>query len=196
MSDTAVTPKESTLKRFAKAFYAKVQATKERIVALLGDNETPVADEGTARKIARLILSVPKWFGHGVVMGARLVLWAANAVVGLVTFAIAMVTVGLAAVFAIVTLSVYKTVQLLALIIRTPYLIARGGDCLRTDWVGYANLWRPKYFHFMTISQVFEAQGKAPVSLSVVVDRTKNEPTPKQHKTYPSRMPSLAGAEA
>lgn len=201
MSENIVeTPQESTLKRYAKAFYAKIKAAKARVVALVGDNETPIReDEGTARKIARVILSVPKWIGHSVVVGTRIVLWAVNAVVGLAALFVAIIAVALAVAVAIVTLAIYKVVQLFALILRTPYLLVRGDDCLKTDWVGYLNLWKPKYFYFTRISQVFLAQEteeqvvEEPV-LSVVHDRTKNEPTPKQEKTYPARMPVLVEA--
>jgi hypothetical protein len=212
MSDPVVdSAKETMLKRYAKAFYANLKAAKNRVVALFGDNEPPVReDEGSIRKTARLILAVPKWIGHGVVVGARIVLWAVGAVVGAIALTTAAAIIAVAAALTIVTLTAYKIVQLFALVLRTPYLLVRGDDCFKTDWVGYGNLWKPRYFHFTRISQVYMAQiaernevdaavdrhpANAP-ALAVVHDRTKDAPTAKQKKTYPPRIPTLAGAEA
>lgn len=211
MSETiALAPQESALTRYAQAFYAKVKAVKARIVALVGDNETPVTDEGAVRKAARLLLAVPKWLGHGVVALTRIALWAVNAVVGAVALGVALAAITIAAAIAIITLAAYKVVQLFSLILRTPYLMVRGDDCLKTDWVGYANLWKPKYFLCVSISQVFRAQiaerdakseakdrhpaGSETPALSVVADRSKSEATPKQQKTYPARIPTLVEA--
>jgi len=198
------TPKQGALKRFAKAFYAKVstaaQAVKAFIVRTLGDNETPVTSEGAVRKTLRYVTAVPKWAGHAALFAFRTVLWLVNVVLaGIVLGAVIVVGVPVLLVAALAMVA-FKTIQGFALVLRTPYLIVRGDDCLKTDWVGYGNLWKPKYFLFTRIAQVFYAKKLAEqalkTELTVVPDaqQPKGHTTAKQHKTYPSRIPAMATA--
>lgn len=208
-------PKESMLKRYAKAFYAKaskaVQAVKATLVRTLGDNETPVNDEGMFRKALRYVTAVPKWIGHGVVFVAQSLLFAAFVIVlGLVIIAATIVGLVVSAVYA-AAMIVFKIIQGIALLARTPYLLVRGDDCLKTDVVGYAMLWKPKYFAFTRISQAFYAQAATELAKAEAVERhpasvqvekpkltvvrnddqaPKGNPTPRQHKRRPRRMPA------
>lgn len=162
---TPVESHDSTMKRMAKAFYAKVRNAASKIKAgfirVTGDNETPIReDEGTARKIARRVLSVPKWTANtllAVARGISMVVLGAAGFVGLLGFAV--IGIVLTLVMGVVMVA-YKLVHLLALILRTPYLLTRGGDVLKTDWVGYLSMWRPKYFAYTHISQVYSAQAQ------------------------------------
>lgn len=166
MSEATPAPtesKDSLLKRFARAFRAKVskaaRAVKAGFIRATGDNETPIReDEGVARKFARRLLSIPKWAGNSILAVARVAAWVTIGVIGgitLVVFAAIGILSGSA--FAAVMVA-YKLVHLLALVLRTPYLAVRSVEALRTDWSGYIQMWRPKYFAFTHISQVFSAQ--------------------------------------
>lgn len=208
-------PKEFMLKRYAKAFYAKaskaVQAVKAIAARTVGDNETPVNDsEGMFRKALRYVTAVPKWIGLGVVYVAQALLFAGFVVVlALVVIAATIVGLVVSAAYT-AAMIVFKVIQGIALLARTPYLLVRGDDCLKTDYSGYGNLWKPKYFAFTRISQVFAAQaaeaaakadaidrhpsGSEPVKPKLTVVRDdqapKGEPTPRQRKRRPRRMPS------
>lgn len=154
--------KENMLKRFAKAFYAKVSTAAKAVKATfahLGDNETPVdPNEGAFRKALRYVMAVPKWIGHAIVFIAKVMLTALFLVVLVAVTAIAMLVGSVAGLLYLAAMTVFKVIQGIALLARTPYLMVRGDDCLRTDYVGYGNLWKPKYFPFTTISQVYYAK--------------------------------------
>jgi hypothetical protein len=218
--ETVEQPKQGMLKRFAKAFYAKAsnaaKAIKAAIVRNVGDNETTVSDESKFRSALRYVTAVPKWIGHSIVFAARAVLWVLNLVVAIV-FLLALMVVAIPVILVGFTVMIaFKVIQGIALLLRAPYLLVRGDDCLKTDVVGYANLWKPRYFAYTRISQVFLAQElaakeafeaevdrqyeelvapkeEAPV-LSVVKDdqKPKGRPTNRQRKHRPARVPSAA----
>jgi hypothetical protein len=198
---TVETPKQGALKRFARAFYAKAskaaQSAKGYVVRHLGDNEQEIGTESTTRTTLRYVTAVPKWVGHALVFAFRTVLWIANVLVAGVVLA-SMILVGVPALLiAAASLVIFKVVQGLALVLRTPYLMVRGDDCLKTDWSGYGNLWKPQYFLCTRIQQVFAAQlHEQMVELAIVPDAQapKGHATAKQHKTYPSRIPAMATA--
>lgn len=223
--DAVETPKQGALKRFAKAFYAKVskaaQAVKASIVRNVDDNETPVReDEGVIRKALRYVTAVPKWIGHGVVFIAQSLLFAAFLIVLGVVIIVGAVLGAVLSLVWFAAMTVFKVIQGLALIVRTPYLIVRGDDCLKTDYAGYAYLWTPKHFACTRISQVFYAQAteakereeakerhpsmadvKTPAehtekaaTLSVVGQQPKGRPTNRQRKYRPARIPAAAEA--
>jgi hypothetical protein len=162
-AETVETAREGALKRFAKAFYAKVRkaasAIKAVFVHTVGDNETIVdPSEGLVRKTLRYVTAVPKWIGHVLVFVVRTILFAVLTVAALAVALLGAVVGVIVSAAYIVAMTVYKIVQGIALLARTPYLLVRGDDCLATDYEGYGNLWKPKYFYLTTISQVFAAQ--------------------------------------
>jgi hypothetical protein len=217
---TETTPKESALKRFAKAFYAKVSkaasAAKAAIVRNVGDNETPIVDEGAFRKALRYVTAIPKWVGHSVMYVLRGAFWLLSLAVTAITLGVIVIALAVAMILTGIALVAYKVLQGLSLVLRTPYLIVRGGDCLKTDWTGYALLWTPKYFAYTRIQQVFYAQFRNAEDLwadaTVVEDDAetviaealevlepklvahqggKGRPTNRQRKHRPARLPKM-----
>lgn len=213
--------KKATLTRYAKAFYAKVKAAAQRarelFVHLMGDNERVVRpNEGTARRIIRRTLAVPKWIAMTALAGVRLVALTVITVVSTAGLILAALLGALAGLIVLLTMVVYKVCQMIALVIRTPHLIACGDDALKTDWTGYLLMWTPKYFLFTRIQQVFAAQ-----ELDALIARTddleddltnqraefhragfqvvngaeapKGRPTPRNRKKRPSRFPKFSG---
>lgn len=153
------TPKQGALKKFAKAFAAKVrktaQAVKAFFVRTLGDNEPTIReDEGLGRKFARVILAVPKWLAHipRVIIGA--VGYVITTVVFLAATLVAVVVFLAAALISLVVLVAVKLVSGIALVIRTPYLLVVSIDAFKCDWSGYLLGWTPRYFMTTRIQQV------------------------------------------
>lgn len=165
-TELAETPEQGALKKFAKAFAAKVRkaaaAVKAAFVRNVGDNETPVSsDEGAFRKALRFVTAVPKWIGHGILFVLRSVIFALWLVVLMIAVIIVSIAASIVTAAWTLTMAVYKVFQFLALLLRTPYLVVRAKGALKDEYIGYAKLWLPKYFYFTRIQQVYFSEAQA-----------------------------------
>jgi len=156
-------PKQGFLKRFAKAFVAKVtqaaKAVQSAFVRLFGDNETAIpSGEGIVRTFARVLLAIPKWIALVALKAIQAVVFFVLLMVTAVVTVLAVIVGAVVMAAALVVMTVFKIAQGIALICRTPYLLVRGGDCFATDWKGYLLGWTPRYFMTTSIQQVYYMQ--------------------------------------
>jgi hypothetical protein len=154
------TPKRGFLKRFASAFAAKVtqaaKAVQSAFVRLFGDNETEIPEnEGFVRKAARFITAIPKWATLVALKAAQAVVWFALLVITVVVTVVLLIAAAIVFAIALAIQTVFKVLQGIALIARTPYLLVRGDDCFATDWKGYLLGWTPRFFMTTSIQQVY-----------------------------------------
>lgn len=144
---------------FAKVVQAKMMKAAKRALYIVTHyfNDSmaqPTEGESTARRVARIIFTVPKMASDVIVSVARVVAFALYA---LVVVAFGAVTVGLGMISAlalILIMVLFKLLQLAALVVRTPFLFTCGMDAVKCDWGLHFQLWKPSNWYLTSIQQV------------------------------------------
>jgi hypothetical protein len=155
--EPVVTPKENTLKRAAKAFYAKARAAAKavanKVAGFLNGHETTPADAEKVtviRTIARVVAGVFHAVATAIAIAAAVV---AQAVVALaylfagIAGAITLIVIG-------IVMALYKVVQGLALVLSSPFHLAQSTEAFKTNWELYLKSWKPAYFSCFRLQTV------------------------------------------
>lgn len=176
--------KENLLKRFAKAFYAKMAKAAEAVshfvqrITHANDLVAPVEDEEALKpdflsRASRFVLGALKFIGS---LAASLVKIVVGVIIFLVGIVISLVMMVALLVIGLV-LVVSKLVQGLALFMASPYNYVRDKENSRLQWKLYFSSWTPKVYvamkdAFIQLRQAAEEAAEREATTEPVTEAT------------------------